>query len=226
MRILVTGAKGQLGVELLQTLKLAHEVIGLDLPELDITRSTATDQVADLRPNWVIHAAAATDVDGCERDSAWAQAVNGDGTGRVADGCRRAGAGMIYISTDFVFDGRKRSPYTEEDQPAPLSVYGRSKLAGEEAARVLAPRWAIVRSAWMFGVSGKNFVKGIVNKAVAGERLRFVNDQVGSPTYARDLAQALAELVTRQLTGVFHVTNSGSCSRYEFARAILKQAGL
>lgn len=226
MRILVTGAKGQLGVELLEILGLAHEVIGLDLPELDITGPAAADQVADLRPAWVVHAAAATDVDGCERDPAWAQAVNGEGTWRVADGCRRAGAGMIYISTDFVFDGRKGSPYTEADEPAPLSAYGRSKLAGEEATRTLAPRWAIVRTAWLYGVSGKNFVKTIVEKAAAGEALRVVDDQVGSPTYARDLAPVLAELVARQLTGVYHLTNSGSCSWYEFARAILEQAGL
>ncbi len=134
-------------MELIEILGLAHEVVGLDLPELDITGPAAAEQVADLRPAWVVHAAAATDVDGCERDPARAQAVNGEGTRRVADGCRRAGAGMVYISTDFVFDGRKRSPYTEADEPVPLSAYGRSKLAGEGATRALAPRWAIVRSA-------------------------------------------------------------------------------
>lgn len=226
MGILVTGAKGQLGVELLEILGLTHEVIGLDLPELDITGPAAADQVADLGPAWVVHAAAATYVDGCERDPAWAQAVNGEGTRRVADGCRRAGAGMIYISTDFVFDGRKGSPYTEADEPAPLSAYGRSKLAGEGATRALALRWPIVRTAWLYGASGKSFVKTIVEKAAAGEALRVVDDQIGSPTYARDLARALAELVARQLTGVYHLTNGGSCSWYEFARAILEQAGL
>ncbi len=226
MRILVTGAKGQLGVELLDILGLAHEVIGLDLPELDITSPSAADQVADLRPAWVVQAAAATDVDGCERNPAWAQAVNGEGTRHVADGCRRAGAGMLYLSTDFVFDGRKGSPYTEADEPAPLSAYGRSKLAGEEITKALAPRWAIVRTAWLFGVSGRNFVKAIVQKAMAGETLRVVDDQVGSPTYARDLALALAELLSRELTGVYHVTNAGSCSWHAFARAILTQAGL
>jgi dTDP-4-dehydrorhamnose reductase len=225
MRIVVTGAKGQLGVELLGVLTPAHAVVGLDLPELDITRPQAAAAVADLRPDWVIHAAAATDVDGCERDPALAQAVNGDGTRHMAEGCRRIGAGLIYLSTDFVFDGLKGVPYTEGDAPAPLSAYGRSKLAGEQAVRTLAPRWAIVRTAWLYGVFGRNFVKIIVGKAAAGESLRVVDDQIGSPTFARDLALALNRLLARQLTGVFHLTNAGACSWYGFTRAILDQSG-
>ena len=154
-----------------------------------------------------------------------AAAVNADGTRRIAEGCRRAGAGLVYISTDFVFDGGQAIPYAETDTPGPLSVYGRSKLAGEQAVREVAPRWAIARTAWLYGVHGRNFVKTIVTKAAAGESLRVVDDQVGSPTYAGDLARALAQLMAEGLTGVFHLTNAGSCSWYEFTREILRQAG-
>ena len=226
MRVLVTGAKGQLGVELLDVLGHDHEVIGLDLPELDITKAEATRVIADPCPAWVVHAAAWTDVDGCERDPERAVLVNGEGTRRVAEACRTVGAGLVYLSTDYVFDGRKGAPYVETDPVSPLSAYARSKVAGEEAVRAVAPRWAIVRTAWLFGVSGKNFVKAIVEKAAAGGPVRVVDDQVGSPTYARDLAEAIAQLVSRGLTGTYHVTNAGSCSWHEFARAILKEAGL
>jgi dTDP-4-dehydrorhamnose reductase len=226
VRVLVTGAKGQLGVELLEVLGQGHEVVGLDLPELDITKPEAARVIADTRPAWVVHAAAWTDVDGCERDPERANLVNGEGTRRVAEACRAVGAGLAYLSTDYVFDGRKGSPYLETDPVSPLSAYARSKVAGEEAVRTIAPRWAIVRTAWLFGVSGKNFVKTIVEKAAAGGPLRVVDDQVGSPTYARDLAEAIAQLVSRELTGTYHVTTSGSCSWYAFTRAIVEEAGL
>jgi dTDP-4-dehydrorhamnose reductase len=131
----------------------------------------------------------------------------------------------VYLSTDFVFDGRKRSPYVETDAPAPLSAYGLAKLEGERAVQATAPRWAIVRTAWLYGAHGRNFVKTIVGKAAAGERLRVVDDQVGSPTYARDLADAIVQLLTHGHLGVFHLTNTGSCSWYEFTREILRQAG-
>lgn len=226
MRVLVTGSKGQLGVELLDVLQRQHDVVGLDLPELDITKPEATRVIADARPAWVVHAAAWTDVDGCERDPERANLVNGEGTRRVAEACRATGAGMVYLSTDYVFDGRKGAPYHETDPVSPLSVYARSKVAGEDAVRANAPRWAVARTAWLFGASGKNFVKTIVEKAAAGGPLRVVDDQVGSPTYARDLADALAQLVSRGLTGVYHLTNSGSCSWYGFTRGILEKAGL
>jgi dTDP-4-dehydrorhamnose reductase len=203
-----------------------HDVVGLDLPELDITTPEAMQVIAEARPAWVVHAAAWTDVDGCERDPARALVVNGEGTRRVAEACRVAGAGLVYLSTDYVFDGRKGAPYVETDPVSPLSAYARSKVAGEEAVRAAAPRWAIVRTAWLFGASGKNFVKTIVEKAAAGGPLRVVDDQVGSPTYARDLAEAIAQLVSRDLTGTYHLTNAGSCSWYAFARAILEKAGL
>lgn len=226
MRIVVTGADGQLGVELVRALAPLGEVVGTTIADLDLTDAGCAGRVAALRPDWVVHAAAATDVDGCERDPAWALAVNGEGTRRVVEGCRRAGAGLVYVSTDYVFDGRKGTPYAEDDPPAPLNAYGRSKLAGEEATRTLGGRWAIVRTAWLYGAQGKNFVKTILDRARAGQPLRVVDDQVGSPTYAADLADGIAMLRSGGHTGVFHVTNSGACSWFAFAREIVRLAGL
>ncbi len=224
MRVVITGAAGQLGVELMRALAPHGEVIGTDVADLDVTDPRCPERLASLRPDWVVHAGAATDVDGCEGEPERAMAVNAGGTRRVAEGCRRAGAGLVYVSTDYVFDGRKRSPYLEEDSPAPLNVYGWSKLEGERATRDLASPWLIVRSAWLYGTRGKNFVKTILEKATAGERLRVVDDQVGCPTYAADLADAVGLLLSRRLTGLYHVTNSGFCSWYEFARQILRLA--
>ncbi len=253
MRFVVTGAQGQLGMELVRALAgrgpasrlsavarrqagggAGWEVIGTTTADLDVTDPRCADRLASLRPDWVVHAAGATDVDGCEREPARAMAVNGEGTRRVAEGCRRAGAGLLYVSTDYVFDGEKGSPYTEDDAPAPLNAYGRSKLLGEQATRTVTSGWAIVRTAWLFGVHGRNFVKVILEKAAAGERLRVVDDQLGSPTYAADLADAVAVLLSRLsaggaqaegLAGLYHVTNHGACSWYEFARQILLLSG-
>ncbi len=225
MRIVVTGAKGQLGVELLRELVPLGEVTGLDLPEWDLTQPGCAADLTALGPDWIVHAAAATDVDRCEREPAWAEAVNTQGTRRVAEACRKVGAGLLYLGTDYVFDGRKGSPYREEDPPAPLNTYGRSKWEGERAVQALAPRWTIVRTAWLYGRGGRNFVRAICEQAAMGRPLRIVDDQVGSPTYAPDLAGAIAHLLARELTGLFHVTNAGTCSWYEFAAAILRLTG-
>jgi dTDP-4-dehydrorhamnose reductase len=225
MRIVVTGSDGQLGVELIRVLVAYGEVVGTTIEDLDITDPGCVGRLAALDPDWVVHAAAMTDVDGCEREPERAMAVNARGTRRVADGCRRAGAGLVYLSTDYVFDGHKGAPYTEGDAAAPLNAYGRSKLEGEHAVRSLAARWLIVRTAWLYGTHGKNFVKTILGKVVAGEALRVVDDQVGSPTYAPDLARAVALLLSENQTGLFHVTNSGSCSWYEFTKEILRLIG-
>ena len=225
MRILVTGATGQLGTELMRALAERAELIGLDLPELDVTRDDCVEQIAGRAPSVVVHAGALTNVDGCERDPARAMAVNAEGTRRVADACRKAGARLLYLSTDFVFDGAKRTPYTEDDRPAPLSVYGRSKLEGERAT-VSVPGWTIVRTAWLYAAHGTNFVRTILAKALAGEHLRVVDDQVGSPTYAADLADAIRLLIAGQHTGLYHLTNSGACSWFAFTQEILRQAGL
>ncbi len=226
MRLVVTGAKGQLGLELLAILGRDHEVTALGRPEWDLTTADAGKAIADARPAWVVHAAALTDVDGCERDPARALLVNGEGTRRVAEACRAVEAGMLYVSTDYVFDGKKGAPYVETDAPAPVSAYGRSKLVGEEITCTLAPRSAIVRTSWLFGASGKNFVKTILDRARKGDSLRVVDDQIGSPTSARDLAEAMAQLLVRQLTGVYHLTNAGACSWYTFAGGILEAVGL
>lgn len=225
MRIVITGADGQLGMELVRALAPHGELIPSTLADLDVTNSGCADQVAALQPEWVVHTAAATDVDGCEREPEQAMTVNAEGTRRVAEGCRRAGAGLVYLSTDYVFDGSKGSPYDEWDHPAPLNVYGRSKLEGEQATRNVAPHWIIVRTAWLYGIHGRNFVKTILGKVAAGEPLRVVKDQVGSPTYAGDVADAVALLLSQGRTGIFHVTNTGACSWYEFAREILRLAG-
>lgn len=225
MRILVTGADGQLGTELVQSLAELGEVVPSTLADLDVTDSACAERLAALRPDWVVHTAAATDVDRCEREPDWAMAVNAAGTRRVAEGCRQAGAGLVYLSTDYVFDGQRGAPYVESDAPAPLSAYGRSKLEGERAVQVVAPRWVIVRTAWLYGIHGQNFVKTILARAAAGTPLRVVDDQVGSPTYARDLAEAIALLLRRRLTGTWHLTNAGACSWYEFTQAILRLAG-
>lgn len=225
MRILVTGADGQLGTELVRSLAAQGEVVPSTLADLDVTEAACAGRVAALAPDWVVHAAAATDVDRCEREPDWAMAVNAEGTRRVAEGCRQAGAGLVYLSTDYVFDGRTNIPYVESDAPSPLNTYGRSKLEGERAVQAVAPHGAIVRTAWLYGIHGKNFVKTILARAAAGTPLRVVDDQVGSPTYASDLAEAIALLLSRRLTGTFHVTNAGACSWYEFTQAILRLGG-
>lgn len=224
-RILVTGGTGQLGTELLPHLSTVGRVMSPTRQELDLGTDAATARMVALRPTHVVHAAAATDVERCEQDPAWAYAVNAAGTRRVADACRALGAWLLYVSTDYVFDGNKRLPYMEEDPPAPLNVYGRSKLAGEIQVQALVPQWAIVRTAWLYGHVGRNFVAAILRQLQAGDRLTVVADQLGSPSYASDLAGGIAQLVARHATGIFHLTNSGSCSRFEFAQAIARELG-
>jgi len=225
MRILVTGAKGQLGQEL-QRVLTGEDVIAADRPDYELTDPKLGDKIASIRPNLVIHTAGHTDVDGCERDPEIAFAVNAQGTRRVAEGAAKANARLIYISTDFVFDGKKREPYTERDPVNPLNVYGRSKLAGEEEALKGCRRTLVLRTSWLYGVHGKNFVKTILSLAVTQPEVRVVEDQRGSPTYARHLAQVIAGLIRSDVTGVIHAGGEGECSRYEFANAILQEAGL
>ena len=225
MRILVTGAKGQLGQELQRALR-GEEVIAADQPEYALTDPMLGEKIAAQRPDLVIHTAAYTDVDGCERDPETAFQVNAQGTRRVAEGAAKANARLIYISTDYVFDGKKTEPYTERDPVNPLNVYGRSKLAGEEEALKGCRRTLVLRTSWLYGVHGKNFVKTILSLAVTQPELRVVEDQRGSPTYARHLAQVIAGLIRSDVTGVIHAGGEGECSRYEFAKAILQEAGL
>jgi dTDP-4-dehydrorhamnose reductase len=222
VRILVTGAGGQLGRELMEVLA-AHELHGRDHRALDISNREAVVQtVEQVRPSWVINAAAYNDVDGAEAATELAFAVNASGPGYLAEAAARVGAEMVHISTDYVFDGRKGSPYNELDRADPLSVYGRSKYEGELQVQSAHPSACVLRTAWLYGEYGKNFVKAILKAAERGGPLKVVADQVGSPTWTRHLAQAIGELIQTPARGLFHVANGGSCSRFEFARAIVQ----
>jgi len=226
MRCLITGAGGMLGQALRRALGESHEVVALSRPQLDVTDLAAVrEALARWAPDIVIHAAAWTDVDGCQRDPDRAFRVNALGSRNVALGCQAVGAACCYISSDYVFDGTKVEPYTEFDRPNPISVYGVSKLAGERAVRALTPRHWIVRTAWLYGPGGRNFVRTLLARARDGEDLRVVDDQIGSPTYAPDLAQAIARLIREPRYGLWHLTNSQSCTWYDFAAAILENTG-
>ena len=263
-RVLITGSSGMLGIDLCRELKPDYDVIGLDMvrhPKSgvkkfflgDITdRKSVAAIVAAARPDFVVHAAAWTDVDGCELDSKRAYRVNSEGAENIASACKEAGAALIYISTDFVFDGRKRSPYKETDRTGPLSIYGASKLRGEVLVSRILDRYFILRTSWLYGKCGKNFVDTIVAKAKATGSLKVVRDQAGSPTYTKHLAKAIRRLLDRADVdcrpetvdrrpktidrrpetrdrrpktmdyGLYHVSNSGKVSWYDYARMILK----
>jgi dTDP-4-dehydrorhamnose reductase len=225
MRIVVTGSSGQLGQALQAVLK-GDDLLLMDLPEYDITDHTQVRAtITNFHPQVVIQAAAFTNVDGCESDPAMAYRVNALGTQNVALACQSCAAALLYISTDYVFDGTKDEPYWEWDPPNPQSTYARSKLAGEYLAQTLLSRFYIVRTAWLYSRTGKNFVKNVLRLADERPELRFVTDEVGSPTYAPDLAEALSKLIVHPLYGIYHFTNTGVCSRYEWAKAILELAG-
>ena len=225
MRIFITGCKGQLGRALYAALA-GEELSGCDLPELDITdREAIGAAIVDFAPDVVIHAAAWTHVDGCARDPERAYRVNALGTQNVALACARVGAPMVYISTNEVFDGEATEPYREWDPVHPINPYGRSKAAGEWFVHHLLNRFYIVRTAWLYAPGGRNFPHRIVQLADERGRLRVVTDEVGNPTYAPDLAQALAALIRTDAYGVYHFTNAGYCSRYDFAREILRVTG-
>ena len=225
MRIVLTGAGGQLGSDLCRM--LANEtVIPKDLPDFDLTRQEIEAQIYDAKPDVVIHAGAYTNVDGAELTPELAMAVNRDGTARVARAAARSGARLIYVSTDYVFDGTATAPYAEQDAPNPINTYGLSKRLGEQAVLASGVNALVVRTAWLYGHHGKNFVKSIMSAARREPALRVVNDQRGCPTFAEDLASALIALMAKDVGGVIHVTNRGSCTWHEFAEAIVREMGL
>lgn len=224
MRVVITGHNGQLGRQL-QAAFAGHEILGLDLPADDITSPAATARVAGFHPDLVLHAAAYTDVDGCEGDPEKAFLANAIGTQNVALGAQQAGASMLYVSTNEVFDGTRRDAYREWDPVNPASVYARSKSAGEQIVRDLLQRFYIVRVAWLFGPGGANFVTKLLAAAAKNGPLRVAADEFGNPTYAPDVAAAIARLVATGRYGVYHLTNAGFCSRYEYAREIVCLAG-
>ncbi|MDP2912843.1 MAG: dTDP-4-dehydrorhamnose reductase [Candidatus Omnitrophota bacterium] len=269
-KILITGSSGMLGHDLCRELGESYDVAGLDrIPDRksaapvffrgDITdKKRAIEVISKVMPDIVIHAAAWTDVDGCEIDKKKAYLVNSEGTKNVALACAKFKAFLIYVSTDFVFDGRKKSPYKEGDRPKPLSVYGMSKVRGERFVKKYLKRYFIVRTSWLYGRRGNNFVDTILSKAKSEKTIRVVDDQIGSPTFTKDLSRALHVLLdiiygmefqnrsslsplgervrVRGLSsasrvprstdyGIYHISNSGSVTWYEYAKQILRSAG-
>ena len=211
--------------------KKAQKYIKCDITD----KKSISKAILEIKPDIVIHSAAYTDVDGCELNKARAYKVNSEATQNVASACKESGLALIYISTDFVFDGKKRSPYTEEDKTGPLSIYGDSKLKGEAAVSQALEKYFILRTSWLYGRYGKNFVDTILAKAKTEKVLKVVDDQAGSPTYTKDLAIAIHKLLNIFFTqyaqhntqyGTYHVSNSGSVSWYEYAKEIVKLAGL
>jgi dTDP-4-dehydrorhamnose reductase len=225
-RAVITGADGMLGTEVVSALGDSYDVVGIDLADVDITDGEAVRAfVAGEAPALVINCAAYTDVDGAESARDLAFAVNAEGAGHLARACEAAGSYLIHLSTDYVFDGTKSGAYTEADEPAPINVYGASKLEGEREVERSGGRSLIVRTAWLYGHAGRNFVDFVLKRAAEGGPLRIVDDQRGAPTSARDLALILKELAARRAEGIIHATNDGSCSWFEFAREIVAAAG-
>jgi dTDP-4-dehydrorhamnose reductase len=220
VRILITGAGGQLGHDLTRALA-QHDLHAYDHAGLDITRANQVAEIVEqVQPDAIVNAAAYNEVDEAEHNLDAAFAANGAGPAYLAGAANRARARLIHISTDYVFDGRKGRPYDENDSPNPLSVYGRSKYEGERRVLETAADACVLRTAWLYGHGGKNFVKAILAAADRGGPLKVVADQIGSPTSTADLAAAIRQLLERPARGLFHVANAGACSRFEFARAI------
>jgi len=225
---LVLGAGGMLGRAVGEALEASYPgTISATRAEVDVTDRFRLDaEIERLRPDVVINCAAFTDVDGCEIDRDRARRVNAEGAGNAAIAAAAAGSRIVHVSTDFVFDGRRRVPYTEDDPPAPLSEYGRTKLDGERRVAAASAAHLIVRTSWLYGHGRSNFVDSIRSRAANGGTLRVVDDQFGSPTYAVDLARALVLLIARDARGLVHFANAGVCSRHEMAREILAAGGL
>jgi len=222
-RVLVTGARGALGQSLLAVLD-GDDVVGLGHDGLDVAdRDAALQAVGQVAPDVVIHAGAWTDVDGCELDPDRALRVNALGTRNIVEGARLAGARVLYVSTDYVFDGRASRPYVEWDATGPVSAYGKSKLGGESE---LGPEDTVVRTSWLCGSAGRNFVKTIFQRATSDQPLRVVDDQQGCPTFTDDLAGMLRRLALERRPGVFHITNQGTTTWFRLAREVVALAGL
>lgn len=228
MKILVTGVKGQLGYDVVKELTgRGIEAVGVDIDEMDITDASSVDRVIkEASPDAVIHCAAYTAVDAAEENQDLCRRVNADGPRNIARVCKELDIKMIQISTDYVFAGEGDNYWKPEDEGRPQSVYGQTKYEGELAVRELLDKYFIVRIAWVFGINGKNFVRTMLNLAKTHDTIRVVNDQFGSPTYTYDLARLLADMVVTDKYGIYHATNEGTCSWYEFACAIFKEAGV
>jgi dTDP-4-dehydrorhamnose reductase len=227
LRVLVTGAGGQLGLELAEILPgRGHETVALSRAELDVADAGAVESVLEgCVPDLVVNAAAYTDVDGCEAEAVLAYSINALGPRNLAQTCERLGCELLHISTNYVFDGEGERPYEPFDAPRPISAYGRTKLAGEELVKHLTHRWYIVRSAGVYG-RGRNFVRTMLRLGAERDILKVKDDELISPTYARDLAEGVAEIAETGCYGLYHLANSGFCSWYEFTREIFDLAGV
>ena len=229
MKCLVTGSHGMLGTDILSLFEQRHEVLGVDLHNCDILNKRQLEEtISSFRPDVIIHTAAYTNVDKAESDEEAASLLNEHGAENLAKAARKYAAKLVFISTDYVFDGAASAPYTEHDKPNPQGVYGQTKLGGEEQVqRILeAKQWLIVRTAWLYGRHGKNFVSAILQRARDIGTLQVVNDQQGAPTYTEDLAAGILALLESKASGIFHFSNNGQCSWYDFAERILQYAGL
>ena len=228
MKVFVTGVKGQLGFDVVEELKhRGMEAIGVDIDEMDITDAISVDKViTEANPDAVIHCAAYTAVDAAEENVELCRKVNADGPLNIAKTCKKLDIPMIQISTDYVFDGEGVRPWEPDDECSPLSVYGLTKYEGEQAVMNTLDKYFIVRIAWVFGINGKNFVKTMLNLGKTRDHLTVVNDQFGSPTYTYDLAKLLVDMVQTDKYGIYHATNEGICTWYEFACEIFRLAGM
>jgi dTDP-4-dehydrorhamnose reductase len=228
MLVLVTGVNGQLGYDVVKELTAkGHEAVGVGRSELDITdESAVSSYVQNISPEAIIHCAAYTNVDAAETDQEGAYKVNALGTKYLAEAAKFVGAKMVYVSTDYVFDGAGTEPYEVNHPTKPLGVYGETKLVGEKFLQETLEKHFIVRTAWVYGINGNNFVKTMLKLGQDRKELGVVYDQVGSPTYTVDLAKFLVELIDSEKYGVYHASNEGVCSWHEFAVEIFKQAGM
>jgi len=228
MKVLVTGSKGQLGYDVLRELaKRGHTGVGVDIEEMDITDFLSVQLLLrETMPDAVVHCAAYTAVDAAEDNLELCRRVNADGTKNIAKVCKELDIKMIYISTDYVFDGNGTRPWEPDDARNPLNAYGQTKYEGEVAVQEHLQKFFIVRIAWVFGLNGKNFIKTMLNLGRNKDQLTVVSDQIGSPTYTYDLSRLLVDMVESEEYGFYHVTNEGLCSWYEFACEIFKQASL
>lgn len=228
--VLIIGSNGQLGSDMVMLSKqTGFNVSGIDFPQIDITNPSITERcILDFKPDYIINCAAYTAVDDCETHQEKAFAVNAQGPQNIALSAKKSGAVMVHISTDYVFDGKKDSPYLEHDQTAPLTVYGKSKLEGERLIAANCEKYQIFRIAWLYGIYGNNFVKTIRSiaekKMQQNQSLTVVNDQFGTPTYTREVCAQVLTMITQPYYGIFHCTNEGSCSWYDFALEIVKAA--
>ena len=228
MKVVVTGAAGQLGQDVVRELaKKNHDAYGADRSQLDITiEADVMSYIHEVKPDVILHCAAYTNVDAAEENEDTAYQINALGTEYLAKAANEVGAKMLYVSTDYVFDGTATEPYEVDQATSPLGAYGRTKLAGEQLLQKHLDQFFIVRTAWVFGVYGNNFVKTMIRLGKERGEVGVVHDQVGSPTYTVDLAKFMVELMETEKYGIYHATNSGVCSWYEFAVEIFKQAGL